>query len=79
MRNAVIAALLAVSATAHAQVDRRYAEEPTGGLSLPLAPLAGEHDARAVSVNPGGLALLRGGELALVLGLEDDDIAPSAR
>lgn len=79
MRNAVIAALLTVTATAHAQgVDRRYAEEPTDGLALPLVPLAGEHDARAVAANPGGLALLRGTELALVVDLEDPDVATSA-
>lgn len=83
MRNAVrhvmIAALLLASASASAQsVDRRYAEEPTDGLAQPLAPLAGEHDARVVVINPGGLALLRGTELALVLGTEDEDVATSA-
>jgi len=79
MRNAVLGALLVVTAAAHAQgVDRRYVEEPTGGLALPLAPLAGEHDARSVAVNPGGLGLVRGTELALVLGLEDPDIATTA-
>jgi len=64
---------------AHAQgADRRYAEEPTDGVSLPLAPLAGEHDARTVAMNPGGLALLRGPEIALALDIEDPDVATSA-
>ena len=79
---AVLGALLVVTAAAHAAraqgVDRRYVEEPTEGLALPLAPLAGEHDARSVAANPGGLALIRGTELALVLGLEDPDISTSA-
>jgi hypothetical protein len=61
MRIAVIAALslalpgLVVSfpGPARAQgVDRRYVEEPTGGMALPTTPLAGEHDARAVVANP---------------------------
>ena len=83
MRIGVYAVVLASTATlvhvAHAQsVDRRYAEEPTGGLSLPATPLAGEHDARAVTVNPGGLALLRGPELALALDLADPDVETSA-
>ncbi len=68
--------VLATATRAHAQgVDRVYAEEPTAGLALPLTPLAGEHDARAVVANPGGLALLRGGELAVVVGNEDDEQA----
>jgi protease IV len=80
MKIAVSALVIAGSATAaHAQsVDRRYAEEPTGGLALPLAPLAGEHDGRAVVQNPGGLSLLRGPELALALDLQDEDAATSA-
>ena len=79
MRTILLAALLMVTGTAAAQgVDRRYAEEPTDGMALPFAPLAGEHDARTVVVNPGGLALLRGAEMALALGLEDPDVADSA-
>ncbi len=75
----MLAALVVVTATAHAQgVERRYVEEPTEGLALPLAPLAGEHDARAVAANPGGLGLIRGTELALVIDIEDDDVATSA-
>jgi protease-4 len=80
MRIAVIAALsgaLGMSGAARAQ-GVRYAEEPTGGLALPTTPLAGEHDARAVVVNPGGLALVRGTELALALELEDRDVATAA-
>jgi len=77
--SAVLAALVAVTGSAHAQgVDRRYVEEPTEGLALPLTPLAGEHDARSVAANPGGLGLLRGTELALVIDIEDEDVATSA-
>jgi protease-4 len=78
MRIVVIAALSA-SAAAHAQgVDHRYVEAPTLGLALPATPLAGEHDARAAVVNPGGLALVRGSELALALDVEDPDVATGA-
>ena len=71
--------MLLAAATAHAQaVDRRYAEEPTGGLWLPGTPLAGEHDALTTTVNPGGLPLLRGPELALALDLEDPDVATTS-
>jgi protease-4 len=84
MRIAVVFATLictaGVTATvAHAQaVDRRYAEEPTSGLEIPTTPLAGEYDARATTFNPGGLALLRGPEMALALDLQDPDVATSA-
>jgi protease-4 len=80
MRFVVIAVAVGVSgATAHAQaVERRYVEEPTGGMALPATPLAGEHDARAVVANPGGLALVRGRELALALALEDAAVATGA-
>jgi len=81
MRLVVIAlgALGSLAGTASAQsVDRRYAEEPTSGLALPAAPLAGEFDGRVVSTNPGGLPLIRGTELALALDLEDPDVATSA-
>ncbi|MBV8762559.1 MAG: signal peptide peptidase SppA [Deltaproteobacteria bacterium] len=74
-----VCVLLAMATVAHAQgIDRRYAEEPTGGLLLPATPLAGEHDALATTVNPGGLPLLRGPELGLAVDLEDPDIATSA-
>ncbi len=79
MRSAVWCLLIATSAVAHAQsVDRRYTEEPTGGLALPATPLAGEHDGRAVVVNPGGLSLLRGPELALAVDLQNTDVATSS-
>jgi len=84
MRIAVITALAALvsalgGSEAHAQaVDRRYAEEPTAGMALPTTPLAGEHDARAVVANPGGLALVRGSEFALALALEDPAVATGA-
>jgi protease-4 len=83
MRIAVIApslsALVLGALPARAQgVDHRYAEEPTAGMALPTTPLAGEHDARAVVANPGGLALVRGRELALALDLEDPDVATGA-
>ncbi len=74
-----ILAVVTVRGTALAQpVDRQFVEEPSDGVALPLAPLAGEHDARTVSVNPGGIALVRGTELALALDLEDPDVATSA-
>jgi protease-4 len=75
MRIAVIAAL-SIAGAAHAQgVDRRYVAAPTDGMALPTTPLAGDHDARAVVANPGGLALVRGRELALALDAEDDSVA----
>jgi protease IV len=79
MRIVVIALVAALSSPAHAQaVERRYLEEPTRGMALPATPLAGEHDARTVVVNPGGLALVRGSELALALDLEDSQVATGA-
>jgi protease-4 len=80
MRIAVVAgSLCALAGIARAQnVDRRYAEEPTSGVALPAAPLAGEFDGRVVAMNPGGLPLVRGAEVALALGLEDPDVATSA-
>jgi len=79
MRIVVVAAVLGSVATANAQaVDHRYAEEPTNGMALPAAPLAGEYDGRVVAMNPGGLPLVRGAELALALGLEDPDVVTAA-
>ena len=69
--------VIAAATTASAQVGTRYATEPTDGVGLPATPLAGEHDARAVDVNPGGLALLHGPEAALALDLEDSSYATS--
>ncbi len=74
-----MATMVATTGQVSAQgVDRRYAEEPTSGIVMPAVPLAGEHDARAVTQNPGGLPLLRGPELALALELQDPDVATSA-
>jgi protease-4 len=73
-----VAVLGAGWSTARAQGALRYVEEPTGGMALPTTPLAGEHDARAVVANPGGLALVRGTELLVALGLEDRDVATGA-
>jgi len=80
MRIAAVAAVVVLgSVEAHAQnAERSYAEEPTDGMALPTAPLAGEHDARVVALNPGGLPLVRGSEYALALDLEDPDVATSA-
>jgi protease-4 len=74
-----LASLLAAGAAARAQpIGTRYAESPTDGVVLPTTPLAGDHDARAVTYNPGGLALLSGSELALGLDLADPDVATSS-
>ncbi|HUS30841.1 MAG TPA: hypothetical protein VMZ53_20160, partial [Kofleriaceae bacterium] len=74
-----LVAIVVSSGVAYAQaVDRRYAEEPTRGLALPTTGLAGEHDARAVVANAGGLPLLRGPEMTLALELEDPEVATSA-
>ncbi|HLL25949.1 MAG TPA: signal peptide peptidase SppA [Kofleriaceae bacterium] len=79
MRSSVVLAVCLHATVAHAQgALRSYAEEPTDGLALPTAPLAGEFDGRVVATNPGGLPMVRGSELALVLGLEDADVATSA-
>jgi protease-4 len=74
----ILAALAGAASAAHAQVGTRYAEEPTVGLELPATPLAGEHDARAVVVNPGGVAFLRGPELMLAVDTEDSAHATSS-
>lgn len=74
----VLALALAVVAPRGAQAqqeDRRYAAAPTDGIELPATPLAGEHDARALVANPGGLAFVRGRELLLALKLQDPDRA----
>ncbi|MBA3394753.1 MAG: signal peptide peptidase SppA [Deltaproteobacteria bacterium] len=83
MRTAAVGALaLGVLAGMFADIghadDRSYAEEPTDGMALPTAALAGEHDGRVVATNPGGLPLVRGTELALALNIEDPDVATSA-
>jgi len=67
---ALLSPSLAVSwwptpAFAQSTIERRIADEPTAGLTLPATPLAGEHDARAVTVNPAGLRFL-GGPILMV-------------
>ena len=74
----VVLAITHATITRVAVAQPLFVEEPTDGVSLPLAPLAGEHDARTVAVNPGGLALVRGTELALAINVEDPDVATSA-
>ena len=76
---ALAAAVAKGPAPAAAQVpDRRYLDEPTAGLELPATPLAGDHDARAVVANPGGLQLLDGASLTLALTGLDPDATASA-
>jgi protease-4 len=59
-------ALCAVLASAPAAAQEAvFADDPTAGLSLPGAPLAGEHDATATVTNPAGLPFLGGGHLEL--------------
>ena len=70
--------MLAASPALAQGVDRRYTDDPTAGVAIPTTPLAGEHDARATTFNPGGLALLRGPEATLALDVEDPDTATSA-
>ncbi len=79
MKLLVAAALVATPALVQAQtVTRRYVEEPTAGLHLPTAPLAGDHDARALVLNPGGLQLLDGAGLTLAIDAVDADAAAAA-
>jgi protease-4 len=77
-RRVVVAGILCAGAAAHAQATRRYAEEPTDGITLPTTPLAGDQDARAVAVNPAGLWWLEGQSLAVAFGLTDRGRADSA-
>jgi protease-4 len=44
---------------------QRFAEEPTSATELPATPLAGDHDALSVSVNPAGLVFLPSWHLEL--------------
>ncbi|MBZ0231883.1 MAG: hypothetical protein K8M05_05990, partial [Deltaproteobacteria bacterium] len=75
----VAAAVVLVPAVADAQsVIRRYVDEPTAGLYLPTTPLAGDHDPRALVLNPGGLQLLDGSGLVLAVDAVDEDAAASA-
>jgi protease-4 len=76
----VTGSVLAAPAIATAQPVpfRQYEQEPTAGLHLPATPLAGEHDARAVSVNPAGLHFLRGPHLTLLWDAADEDLPSPA-
>jgi protease-4 len=78
MRIAVVLAAVCPTIALAQPADRSYVEEPTDGIAMPTAPLAGEFDGRVVVTNPGGLPLVRGSELALVLGAEDEDVATSS-
>ncbi len=51
----------------------RYAEEPSAGMNLPTAGLAGEPDALSVLTNPASLSFLDGWELALALDTSEPD------
>ncbi len=65
---------LAVAREAAAQ--ERYAEDATDGLALPAAALAGDQDATAVALDPGGLVFLQGRHVELaVTALQPDEIS----
>lgn len=68
-----MALLAAATAPAAAQSDIRRAEEPTAGVHLPVAPLAGEPDAFSLVTNPAGLRFLRGFHAGIGIELEDPD------
>jgi protease IV len=70
-----LVSLLFPALAAAQPVERSFATEPTGGVRLPLTPLAGEHDALSTVVNPAGLWFLRGGAFAAALDLADEDSA----
>jgi protease-4 len=77
---ALSCSIAAISSSAQAQeAGVRYAEEPSAGMDLPTAGLAGEPDALSVSTNPASLSFLDGWELALALDTAepDDDKATS--
>jgi protease-4 len=80
MRSRLLAAWLLVlaPAAALAQTDRRYTEEPTAGVHVPAAALAGEHDAFATVVNPAGLRFVRGLHAGLAVDVADPNRATSA-
>ncbi len=69
-----IATVLAISSPVEAQEpDARYAAEPSAGMNLPTAGLAGQPDALSVSTNPASLVFLDGWELALALDTAEPD------
>jgi protease-4 len=68
----LLALILLAAATAHAQT---FAEDPTGGVALPIEPLAGDVDATTTTVNPAGLPFLGDWHVAAVYtGLGDERI-----
>jgi protease-4 len=71
------AALLAggLPATGRAQPapTPRYAVEPSAGMELPTAGMAGEQDALTVSTNPAGLHFLSGWHVALAVDTAEPD------
>ena len=76
MRFAVVLAVVCLAAEAHGQgVAKQYAAPLTDGLAIPGTSISTEFDARAATFNAGGLALLRGPELALALDEQDLDQA----
>jgi protease-4 len=78
MRFAVVLAFSCFATSAHAQaVAKQYAAPLTDGLEIPGTSISTEFDARAVTFNPGGLALLRGSEVAFALDEQDLDFATS--
>jgi protease IV len=72
---AAAAALSVASGGVALAQSTEWATLPTDGLYLPAVPLAGEHDALSVAVNPAGVALLRSGHVALGLDLADAEAA----
>ncbi len=77
-RRAVVTIACAVTATATVAHGQRYVDEPTDGIELPATPLAGDQDARATVVNPGGLYFLDGQSVVLALSGSGEDDAASA-
>ncbi len=76
MRLRCIAALLCLTGFLTSDAEAQgilYEEEPTSGLYLPSAGLAGQVDATTVTVNPAGVGLLDGPELALAVALADEE------
>jgi protease-4 len=76
MRLRCFAALLCLTGFFVSDADAQgnlYEEEPTGGLYLPSAGLAGQVDATTVTVNPAGIGLLEGPQLALAVALADEE------
>lgn len=65
--------VLTVPLTLHAQGTVRYQTEPTDGLHLPSIGIAGQQDATITAVNPAGVGLLDGPQLALALDLAREE------